>query len=103
MKGGRSHLKRRVEITVETERVLLVRGRSVSFTAWCPGCEARVRMVTAGEAAHLSELSAREIFRRVESGALHFAETAEGELLVCRESLNGTSHGPSEGRDIPGQ
>jgi hypothetical protein len=83
MKGGRSHLKRRVEITVETERVLLVRGRSVSYTAWCEGCGARVRMVTAEEAARLSGLSTREIFRRVEAGALHFAETPEGELLVC--------------------
>ena len=80
-------MKRRVEITVETERVLLVRGRSVSFTAWCPGCGARVRMVTAAEAARLSGLSAREVFRRVEGGGLHFAETAEGELLVCPDSF----------------
>ena len=96
-------MKRRVEITVETERVLLVRGRSVSVTGWCPGCDSRVRMVTPDEAARLLDLSAREIFRRVEGGALHFAETPEGELLVCRESLNGTSLGPSDGRDIPGQ
>lgn len=80
-------MKRRVEITVETERVLLVRGRSVSYTAWCPGCDARVRMVTAVEAARLSGSSAREIFRRVERGALHFAETPDGELLVCPDSL----------------
>jgi hypothetical protein len=87
MKGGRSHLKRRVEITVETERVLLVRGRTVSYTAWCTGCGARVRMVTAGEAARLSGITTREIFRRVERDALHFAETPEGELLVCPDSL----------------
>ena len=80
-------MKRRVEITVETERLLLVRGRSVSVTAWCAGCGARVRMVTAGEAARLSGLSAREIFRRVEAATLHFTETNEGELLVCPDSL----------------
>ena len=44
-------------------------------------------MVTPDEAAALTETSARAIFRRVESGELHFVETDKGALLVCRNLL----------------
>ena len=80
-------MKRRIEITVETQRVTLVNRRSVAATAWCERCGARSLLVSAEEAARLAGVTAREIFRRVETDALHFAETPEGELLVCRDSL----------------
>ena len=44
-------------------------------------------MVTADEAARLTATSAREVFRRVEHEQLHFTETDEGDLLICRNSL----------------
>ena len=44
-------------------------------------------MVTADEAAELSGVSPRTIYRRVEAGSLHFAETNEGYLLICTNSL----------------
>lgn len=80
-------MKRRIEITVETERVTLVKRRSLSAVVWCERCGRRALMVTPEEAARLDGSTAREIFRRVESGSLHFTETPEGELLVCRGSL----------------
>ena len=79
--------KRRIEITVETERLLLTRGRRVSLTAWCPACGGRVLMLPAEEAARLSGVSARTIYRRVEGGQLHYTETPEGDLLICCDSL----------------
>lgn len=80
-------MKRRIEITVETTRVLLAERRSVAVTAWCASCEGRVRMLTPEEAARLARTSARAIYRRVEEEKLHFAETEEGDLLICRDSL----------------
>lgn len=79
--------KRRIEITVETERLLLTRGRRVSLTAWCAGCGRRVLMIMPEEAARLTRLSARAVYRLVEEGRLHFTETADETLLICSDSL----------------
>jgi len=38
-------------------------------------------------AAVVGQTTTREIYRRVESGDLHFVETREGELLICGNSL----------------
>lgn len=80
-------MKRRTEITIEKQRLLLISGRRVSATGWCDPCGAQVDLVTAETAAALSGVSTRAIYRRVESGELHFTEVREGLLLVCRESL----------------
>ena len=79
---------RRTKVVVETERLLYVRGRRGGAPTWCEGCGAAVMMVGLDEAALASGQSQREIVRRVESGALHFAEAA-GVLLVCLDSLLG--------------
>jgi hypothetical protein len=44
-------------------------------------------MVAANEAAMAARLSARELYRRVEAGDLHFSEDQKGLLFVCAESL----------------
>lgn len=80
-------MKRRVEITVETSRVLLTRGRTVAVNTWCAPCGGRVRMLTPEEAARLVGGTLRSICRRVESGSVHFTETADGSLLICPDSL----------------
>ena len=43
--------KSRTEITVETERVLIIKRRKGSVLAWCPTCAGRVLMVKVDEAA----------------------------------------------------
>ena len=83
----RAVTKRRTEITVERHRVLVLSRRRVSAKAWCAPCGKQVRMVTADEAAELSGVSPRIIYRRVEAGSLHFAEANEGRLLICTNSL----------------
>jgi hypothetical protein len=45
-------------------------------------------MLAADEAAELLQTTARAIFRRVESGELHFTETARGALRICLGSLS---------------
>jgi hypothetical protein len=80
--------KRRTEITVETDRVLVVRRRRGGpVTAWCPDCRNQVPMLTPDEAGAVARISMRAIYRRVEASGLHFAETPQGLLLVCLNSL----------------
>ena len=75
--------KRRIEITVERQRVVLVRRRTPSTPVWCETCAGRPLMLTLEEAARLLDMSELDIFRRVEARQVHFTETAKGQLLIC--------------------
>lgn len=79
--------KRRTEVTIETHRVLMIRGRRRYEVIWCEACGKQAEMVSADEAAIVACVSARVIYRWVETDRLHFAETAEGLVLVCLNSL----------------
>jgi hypothetical protein len=58
----------------------------------CNGCNAETDWLTPEQAIVITGLNAREIFRRVESGLLHFKETPEGFSFICAQSL-GDKHG----------
>jgi len=79
--------KEKIVITVETFRRTVVRFPRKEIFAFCEQCRDEVLMLAPDEAGRFRQTSAREIFRRVEAGELHFLETNEGSLLVCRESL----------------
>jgi hypothetical protein len=78
---------KRTKIIIETDRELVVSRRLETYFAWCDNCAGMVTMVTVDEAAALASESSRSIYRRVENGQLHFAETPEGRLFVCSNSL----------------
>lgn len=44
-------------------------------------------MMTVEQAALALSVTQRTIFRLIEKGLVHFAETAKGELLTCMDSL----------------
>ena len=46
-------------------------------------------MVTPDQAAQICQVSSRTIYRRIESGRLHFSETERGFALICLQSLGG--------------
>ena len=75
---------RRIEITIETERVLSISSR---FTAWCAACAEMRVMVRVDEAAALVRVSAREIDWQIETGQLHSTETPAGLQFICLNSL----------------
>jgi hypothetical protein len=81
-------MKRRTEITIETHSVLAVRRRTGAPAAWCQGCDDLVEMITPDEAAKLSGLSSRAVYRLVETESIHFIETHDGSLLICLKSLH---------------
>ena len=78
---------KRVEITVETERILFISHRQTTAVTWCKGCGRRGEMLTVDDAARSARVSSRTMYRWVEAGKVHFIETGDGCLLVCRDSL----------------
>jgi excisionase family DNA binding protein len=79
--------KRRTEIVIETERLLLLRDASRSLFLWCDACRAEVRMLAPEEVASAAKVSVRTIYRWIEAEQLHFTETPGGELLICANSV----------------
>src|ERR1044071_207487 len=79
--------KSKTEITIETDRMFIIRRRSTLIQTWCAACFEVVKMAALEDAANLAGMRAREVYRAVEAGKLHFLETVEGRLLVCLNSL----------------
>ena len=77
---------KRTRITIETARVIVV-SKPRRLLAWCAECDKEVDWVSLDEAARLSGASSRAVIQRIEDGALHSTETAEGILVVCPDSL----------------
>jgi hypothetical protein len=80
-------VKRRTEIIIETERLLIVGGRKKRTINWCAPCGKHVEALTTDEAALLARVTSRTIFSWVEAGRVHYMETPEGLLLICPNSL----------------
>ncbi|HEX8267703.1 MAG TPA: hypothetical protein VF596_20050 [Pyrinomonadaceae bacterium] len=79
--------KEKTMITVETFRRTVARLPRKEIFAFCDGCCRTVSMLAPDEAGRFRQTTMREIFRLIEQGELHFLETANGALLVCRDSL----------------
>ncbi len=54
---------------------------------FCGQCQKETIWLTVAEAARVSDLSERAIFRFAEDEKIHFKETDSGLLLVCGSSL----------------
>jgi len=78
-------MKRRIELSVETERMTL-RGPGPAIS-WCSECKNRSMKITSEQAALLAGVSEMSIYRMVEGRALHHSETKEGGLRICLRSL----------------
>ena len=85
---------RRIEVTVETDEIAIIRGSQDKVLILCPECADAVVMITPDQAAVMACTNTREIYRRVEEGRVHSVETPEGFLLVCPGSVCLASGGP---------
>lgn len=75
------------EIILVRERRITINLNDEAAEIFCRHCKTTAHFITANEAAAINQTTAREIFRMVEDGRIHFRETAQGSLLVCLESL----------------
>lgn len=80
--------KRRTVTTIETHEVLVVRRRAGEPSLLCAACADEAEMLSPRDAARLSGVSQRTIYRWMEDGRIHFSETADGGLYVCLAPLN---------------
>jgi len=80
-------MRRKVQVTIETRQLLVVSRAQGSIQGWCSECANDVPLIRPEEAAVLAGISSRTIYRRVEAGLVHFAESPEGWLLICLNSL----------------
>lgn len=55
---------------------------------WCNQCEAKVSLLRVEDASALVGVTARTIYRWIEAGRLHFAESDKGLVLICANSLS---------------
>lgn len=78
---------KKAKITIETERLLVVTRSRRTVENWCPTCRDEVRMIGVEEAAAIVGVSQRTMFRSLEAGRVHFAETSRGALLICLNSV----------------
>ena len=74
-------------MTIETDQVFVIRWRRPRVRARCQQCAELDKMVTARQAAALIRVDSRLIYHWVATEQLHFAETADGLLLICLNSL----------------
>ena len=77
---------RRTEITVETDRVLIIR-RSRSMRAWCEECGCEVDMVDQGEAEVFTGMSGQSWRDAAQARRWHQCKSQNGTGLVCLESM----------------
>jgi hypothetical protein len=80
--------RKRLSIRTETRELLLIRRHAIpGRIAWCHQCQTEVDWLSLVEITDLKGLKARELFRLVETEAVHFHETPEGHLFICLNSL----------------
>lgn len=79
--------KKTARITVETERLLIIRRSKKSFAGRCGQCQAEVELIGLEEAAAIASASQRAIFRWAEAGEIHFTETEDGRVMFCLNSI----------------
>ena len=86
-------MKRRESIGggAEKRQVVIINRPFVSPQKRCDRCTEPSGMITPDEAAALCDVSTRTIYRWLESGVIHFSETATEGLLICLSSLASTN------------
>ena len=80
-------MKRRVEITVERHKLIVMRRCRGHPLRWCRQCTKGVMMLRPEEAAAAAGVTVRTVNRWVEAEVVHFEETPDGRLLICANSV----------------
>ena len=88
LRQGRKQPEKQIVITAEKSETYVIRQQPKSTVhVWCHGCDQEIECLTVEQAVTLTGLSARRLFRMVETEGIHFSETGDGQLLVCPNSI----------------
>ncbi|HKX84314.1 MAG TPA: hypothetical protein VJL58_08845 [Pyrinomonadaceae bacterium] len=72
-------------IVIQIDERVEIKNTEQRFEAYCSDCKAMTEMATPKSASAHCDISEREIYRLIESRAIHFVETDR--VLVCLESV----------------
>jgi hypothetical protein len=78
--------ERKIQITVETHEVLVIRERGNLYHIWCARCGKQTAVISLNDAC-MSGLTVEATQRQVETGRLHLIERGGGFSFVCLDSL----------------
>ena len=79
-------MARQTKITIETESLLILRGRTAS-RAWCPACAAEGEAIALEDVGVITNLEPSALEEWLNSANLHRSQTADGLTLICLNSL----------------
>ena len=79
-------MAKRTKITIETDSLLILRGRSLR-RAWCPQCGSEAEMIPLDNVGIISNLSPREVEAWIQSEDLHHSKATDGSPLICLNSM----------------
>jgi hypothetical protein len=75
-------------ITTFSHEIFIVRvNRQTTIHGFCPRCEIEVEMLTFDAAVSVSGIGGRAVIGKLAAEEIHALETANGHLLICRNSL----------------
>ena len=77
---------RRVQITIETDEVTIIRRRHTR-QVWCRECACEVEVVGMEEAGVLAGMTPQALRNCAQSQRWHLSQAGGGTLLVCLKSL----------------
>ena len=84
---GRKADPRQIVITAEKSETFIIRQLpNGPVRSWCSQCREEIECLTVDQTTMLTGLSARKIFRLVESEGIHFCEMEAGQLFICPNS-----------------
>jgi hypothetical protein len=79
-------MAKQTTITVETDSLLILRGRSSSY-GWCPRCEAEVQTIALEDTGATTSLGRPALEEWLNSEELHQLHAADGSAVTCVNSL----------------
>ena len=79
-------MAQRAKITIETESLLVLRGRNVR-RAWCVACAAEGEVIALEEVGLISNLERSALEEWLNCGNFHLSQTADGSTRICLNSL----------------
>jgi hypothetical protein len=77
---------RRMQITVETDEVTIIRRRHARHT-WCRECAREVEVVGMEEAGVLAGMTPQALRNCAQAQGWHVSDAGDGTVLVCLASL----------------
>ena len=81
-------MTKKLKISIEKSERITVR-KAKRQDLFCDFCLQKTEMLSLQETALTLNTSERQAAKLLETGAFHFTETAEGFLLICRNSIGG--------------